>query len=198
MTDLTFCHLHMTNRDMLIFETFENTKTYLSGELSDEELEIPAHEIPPNPDDSDVLPSQVHPSYPYGNPTNLKHPASRPRKPTDPSSRALFADLAYAGGGVNGALRWRDLALDRLLPVDRAREEAARAAMARKMASGASQSNGPSAAPAATQETETETDAVHQTEEEEGEAEDEDSEPNASASEEEEDNETNIEASIEE
>ena len=34
--DLTFCHLHMTNRDMLIFETFENPATYLSGELSDE------------------------------------------------------------------------------------------------------------------------------------------------------------------
>ncbi|EJD07660.1 uncharacterized protein FOMMEDRAFT_73371 [Fomitiporia mediterranea MF3/22] len=133
----------MTNRDMLIFETFENPATYLSGELSDEELEIPVHEIPPNPDDSDILPSQVHPSYPYGNPTSLKHPANRPRKPTDPSSRALFSDLSYAGGGVNGALRWGDLALDRLLPIDRAREEAARAALARKMASGASQSNGP-------------------------------------------------------
>lgn len=71
-----------------------------------------------------VLSSQVHPSYPYGNPTSLRHPANRPRKPTDPSSRALFADLAYAGGGANGALRWRDL-----------REEAARAALARKMAS---------------------------------------------------------------
>ncbi|KAH8110998.1 hypothetical protein DFH11DRAFT_1880142 [Phellopilus nigrolimitatus] len=123
MSDLTFCHLHMTNRDMLIFETFENPSTYLSGELSDEELEIPAHEVPPNPDDSDVLPSQVHPSYPYGNPTNLKHPAARPRKPTDLSSRALFADLSYAGGGVNGALRWRDLALDSLLPVDKEHEE---------------------------------------------------------------------------
>ncbi|KAI5121643.1 hypothetical protein M0805_001171 [Coniferiporia weirii] len=135
----------MSNRDLLIFETFENPSTYLSGELSDEELEIPAHEVPPNPDDSDILPSQVHPSYPYGNPTNLKHPAARPRKPTDLSSRALFADLAYAGGGANGALRWRDLALDRLLPVDREKEEAARAALARKMASGASQNNNPAA-----------------------------------------------------
>ncbi|THH10353.1 hypothetical protein EW145_g1386 [Phellinidium pouzarii] len=145
MSDLTFCHLHMTNRDMLVFETFESPSTYLSGELSDEELEIPAHEVPPNPDDSDILPSQVHPSYPYGNPTNLKHPAARPRKPTDHSSRALFADLTYAGGGVNGALRWCDLALDRLLPVDREKEEAARAALARKMASGTSQNNNPAA-----------------------------------------------------
>lgn len=51
--DLTYCHLHMTNRDLLLFDTFEYPSSYLSGELSDEELEIPPHEIPPNPDDSD-------------------------------------------------------------------------------------------------------------------------------------------------
>lgn len=90
-----------------------------------------------------VLPSQVHPSYPYGNPTNIKHPAARPRKPHDPSSRALFDDMGYAGGGANGALRWKDLALDLLLPVDRAKEEAERAALARKMASGTSSNNNP-------------------------------------------------------
>ena len=88
-----------------------------------------------------VLPSQVHPSYPYGNPTNIKHPASRPRPPYDPSSRALFEDMGYAGGGINGALRWRDLALDDLLPVDEAKEEAKRAMQARKMASGATNHN---------------------------------------------------------
>jgi len=90
-----------------------------------------------------VLPSQVHPSYPYGNPTNIKHPAARPRVPHDPASRALFDDMAYAGGGVNGALRWKDLALDLLLPVDREKEEAERAAQARKMASGTSTNNNP-------------------------------------------------------
>lgn len=36
LQDLTFSYLHMTNRDMLILETFENPLTYLSGELSDE------------------------------------------------------------------------------------------------------------------------------------------------------------------
>ncbi|KAG6332513.1 hypothetical protein ID866_6575 [Astraeus odoratus] len=92
--------------------------------------------IPPNPDDSDILPSQVHPSYPYGNPTNIKHPAARPRPPYDPTSRALFEDMGYAGGGVNGALRWKDLALEQLLPVDEEKEEAKRAAEARKMANG--------------------------------------------------------------
>lgn len=90
-----------------------------------------------------VLPSQVHPSYPYGNPTNIRHPAARPRPPYDPTSRALFEDMGYAGGGINGALRWRDLALDRLLPVDEDKEESTRAAQARKMTSGATANHPP-------------------------------------------------------
>lgn len=81
-----------------------------------------------------VLPSQVHPSYPYGNPTNIKHPAARPRPPYDPTSRALFEDMGYGGGAANGALRWKDLALEQLLPVDEEKEEMRRAAEARKMA----------------------------------------------------------------
>jgi len=89
--------------------------------------------VPPNPDDSDILPSQVHPSYPYGNPTNIRHPAARPRPPYDPTSRALFEDMGYTGGGINGALRWRDLAMDQLLPADEEKEEAQKAAQARKM-----------------------------------------------------------------
>jgi len=114
--------------------------------------------IPPNPDESDsgeslsniatnanivvkVLPSQVHPSYPYGNPTSLKHPASKPQPKNDPASRALFEDMGYGGGGINGSIRWRDLALDELLPIDEDKEEAKRAMQARKMASGAANNN---------------------------------------------------------
>ena len=93
-----------------------------------------------------VLPSQVHPSYPYGNPTHIKHPAALPRPPYDPSSRALFEDMGYAGAGVNGALRWRDLALDVLLPVDEDKEEAKRATQARRMASGTTSNQNPQAA----------------------------------------------------
>jgi len=107
----------------------------------DLELDIPPHMVPPNPDDSDILPSQVHPSYPYGNPTNIKHPSSKPRPPYDPSSRALFEDMGYAGGGINGSLRWRDLGLEDLLPVDEEKEEAKRAMQARKMAIGATNNN---------------------------------------------------------
>jgi hypothetical protein len=126
----------MTEHDLKVLDTIDSPE-YISGELSDDELDIPAHMIPPNPDDSDILPSQVHPSYPYGNPTNIKHPAARPRPPYDPTSRALFEDMGYGGGGVNGSLRWRDLALDRLLPVNEEKEEMKRAAEARKMANGA-------------------------------------------------------------
>ena len=39
-------------------------------------------------------------------------------------------------GGVNGALRWKDLALDELMPIDEEKEEAKKAMQARKMASG--------------------------------------------------------------
>lgn len=49
--------------------------------------------------------------------------------------------MGYAGGGINGALRWRDLALDELLPINEEKEEALRAIQARKMASGTSGHN---------------------------------------------------------
>lgn len=72
---------------------------------------------------------------------NIKHPAAKPRPPYDPSSRALFEDMGYGGGGVNGAIRWKDLALESLYPVDEDKEQAERATHARKMASGVTTSN---------------------------------------------------------
>ncbi|KAJ6491439.1 hypothetical protein C8R47DRAFT_1176960 [Mycena vitilis] len=134
----------MSTYDLQVLDTLESGE-YLKGELASDDLNIPAHMVPPDPDDSDILPSQAHPSYPYGNPTNVKHPASRPRPPYDPSSRALFEDMGYDGGGVNGALRWRDLAMEHLLPVDEEKEDAKRAIEARKMASGASNAAAPQA-----------------------------------------------------
>jgi len=136
----------MTRHDLEILDTI-GTADYLKGELSDDDVDVPSHMVPPNPEDSDVLPSQVHPSYPYGNPLNIKHPAARPRRPYDPSSRALFEDMGYSGGGVNGSLRWKDLALDTLFPVDETREEAEKAAQARKLASGASSNHPPPSVP---------------------------------------------------
>jgi len=46
--------------------------------------------------------------------------------------------MSIGGGGSNGNLRWTDLALNDLLPIDEEKEEAQRAIQARKMASGAS------------------------------------------------------------
>ncbi|KAF7290589.1 Iron-containing alcohol dehydrogenase 1 [Mycena indigotica] len=135
MTDLTYSYIHMTDYELQTLDTLE-TPEYLKDELITDDLNIPAHMVPPDPDDSDILPSKAHPSYPYGNPLNPKHPASRPRPPYDPFSRALFEDMGYAGAGVNGAHRWKDLAMEMLLPVDEVREEKNRAIEARKMASG--------------------------------------------------------------
>ncbi|KAK7470651.1 hypothetical protein VKT23_002074 [Stygiomarasmius scandens] len=138
MTDLTYCYLHMTKRDLQVLDLYE-TKDYVKTKLGDDEIDIPFHMIPPNPEDSDNLPSNTHPSYPYGNPMSIKHPASRPRPGYDPWSRAadLHQELGYDGGGLNGALRWKELALHELLPVDELKEEAQKAMEARQMASGA-------------------------------------------------------------
>ncbi|KAJ7493195.1 hypothetical protein B0H11DRAFT_829613 [Mycena galericulata] len=165
----------MSTYDLQVLDTLESAD-FLKGDLGDDELDIPAHMVPPDPDDSDILPSQAHPSYPYGNPTNVKHPASRPRPPYDPSSRALFEDMGYDGGGVNGALRWRDLALEHLLPVDEEKEEAKRAIEARKMASGASNTTAPQAGgmgpdQTAEEEEEEEENDENENEDEEGESE---------------------------
>jgi len=113
---------------------------YVYGQLSDDELEIPASMVPPNTDDTDTLPSEIHPSYPYGNPFSLHHPAALPRKPHDFTSRALYEDME-AAYGQNAPLRWKDLALDELLPTDEQEELRLKAAQARKMASGAHANN---------------------------------------------------------
>jgi hypothetical protein len=89
-----------------------------------------------------ALPSQVHPSYPYGDPTNVNHPASLLHTNRDPASRALFVDNMYTGA-VTQALRWDDLALDHLLPVDKEKTDAESAALAREAAVGNPQAQNP-------------------------------------------------------
>lgn len=59
----------------------------------------------------------------------------------DPNSRAIYDDTGASGtaggvGNVNVGMVWKDLALDILLPVDPVKEEAARAAKARRLANG--------------------------------------------------------------
>ncbi|GJJ09668.1 hypothetical protein Clacol_003892 [Clathrus columnatus] len=160
----------MTGYDIKTLDTLDSSD-YLEDQLSDEELEIPPHMVPPNPDDSEILPSHVHPSYPYGNPTNLNHPAALPRVSGEPI-RALYQDIGYFGGNVNATLRWKELGLDLLLPVNEAKEEALKAAIARKMASGgAAQGNHP---PGVTLDGQTLDDEDEDSEEEEEDGEEED------------------------
>ena len=128
-----------------------------------------------------MLPSVVHPSYPFGNPLSTKHPASRPKRPFEPSSRALFEDIVPLGAGVNGFLRWKELGLDTLLPVDEEAEKKAQAEQARKMANGApahQQSSGPLPQPAGGQRrtAETHTDEEGDEEDTEGDGDDDDEE----------------------
>lgn len=108
-----------------------------------------------------ALPCNVHPSYPYGDPTSLGHPAARPRTQGDPTSRALFEDVVvYGVEPFSGTLRWHELALDQLLPVDEQKAEAERAAQARTVAPGIS----PSHAHGSADEEEDEEDADDSTE----------------------------------
>ena len=121
-------------------------------------IDVPTHQIPPDPNDSDgkctrlpdssmsdinlslALPSQVHPSYPYGNPTKPSHPVA-----AEPlgrgSSRTYYDDMRFEKLRRLDRLRWTNLALDLLLPVDHEKEEAMKAAAARRAASGATANN---------------------------------------------------------
>ncbi|QRV74167.1 hypothetical protein RhiJN_02181 [Ceratobasidium sp. AG-Ba] len=103
-------------------------------------IDVPAHQVPPDPNDSDTLPSQVHPSYPYGNPTKPSHPVA-----VEPlgrgSSRTYYDDMRFEKLRRLDRLRWTNLALDLLLPVDHEKEEALKAAAARRAASGATGNN---------------------------------------------------------
>ncbi|KAF8516188.1 hypothetical protein BU17DRAFT_76728 [Hysterangium stoloniferum] len=130
----------MTENDIGTMDSIDGPD-FMDGQLSDEELEIPIHMVPPNPDDANTLPSQGHPSYPYGNPTNPNHPAALPHI-SGGLGRALHEDMGYAGGTLNAALRWKDLGLEMLLLVNE-EKEAERAAVARRVANGATHRNHP-------------------------------------------------------
>ncbi|KAF8605959.1 hypothetical protein BDV93DRAFT_604964 [Ceratobasidium sp. AG-I] len=115
-------------------------RDWLEGSLKPDTIDVPTHQIPPDPNDSDTLPSQVHPSYPYGNPTKPSHPVA-----VEPlgrgSSRTYYDDMRFEKLRRLDRLRWTNLALDLLLPVDHEKEEAMKAAAARRAASGATANN---------------------------------------------------------
>lgn len=63
----------------------------------DESLDIPAHLHPPDLDADEILPSQMHPSYPYGRPPT----ASRRVKPWMNAVGNLLGTVG--GGGLAGS-----------------------------------------------------------------------------------------------
>ncbi|KAF9025352.1 hypothetical protein BDZ89DRAFT_1016892 [Hymenopellis radicata] len=144
MSDLAYCYLHMTDYELKALDTLD-TPSYLNGILSDDDIVLPADMIPPNPEEHDNLPSQTHPSYPFGNPTNIKHPASKPRpfSAVDPrmQTRALYEDMSPAPTTVEMSVRWRELALETLLPPDEEKAQAEKALDARRMANGVPSNN---------------------------------------------------------
>ncbi|BGP17448.1 hypothetical protein JCM10213_003269 [Rhodosporidiobolus nylandii] len=68
MSDARFSYLHVpfSRTSRLLDEEDEK----LGWDLPDDDIQVPAHLLPPYQDEDDetVLPSQAHPSYPYGNP----------------------------------------------------------------------------------------------------------------------------------
>lgn len=102
----------------------------------------------------------MHISYPYGNPLKLGHPAALGTYPFGLGDAHLYSELIYEPGGSQlsimsshsytnaqaqsqSSLRWNDMGLDELLPLDPRRVAAERAARARKGATGAQNSNPP-------------------------------------------------------
>ncbi|CAE6447204.1 unnamed protein product [Rhizoctonia solani] len=149
MTDLSYCYCHMSDLTLNGLDDLE--RDWIEGSLkpdskysslaittvsqAEKAIDVPSHQIPPDPNDSDTLPSQVHPSYPYGNPTKPSHPVA-----FEPlgrgSSRAYYDDMRFERLRRLDRLRWTNLALDLLLPIDHEKEEAMKAAAARRAAKG--------------------------------------------------------------
>ncbi|KAG8904935.1 hypothetical protein FRB99_000989 [Tulasnella sp. 403] len=104
------------------------------GWVDEADIEIPLGAMPPDPDDGDNLPSQIHPSFPYGNPFRDKH-LTATAFPTNPvSTRALYEDAEFEGVGPKAKRRWKDLGLDMLIPPDHVKDEEAKAKAARNSA----------------------------------------------------------------
>lgn len=89
------------------------------------------------------LPGMMHPSYPQGNPTSTRRRMKIARNIYDPTAKAQLEEFKVERTGIYAGLRWRELALNKLLPPDEDKIRADRATQARKMASGASSQQAP-------------------------------------------------------
>jgi len=112
----------------------EFTEKSIVGRVDDDDVEIPFGAMPPDPDDGDNLPSQVHPSFPYGNPFKDKRLRYAAQPTHSMSTRALYEDGDVEGLGLKAKRRWKDIGLDMLLPADPVNDEEAKAKAARNQA----------------------------------------------------------------
>lgn len=78
----------------------------------DEDVRVPVHLEPPRVTD-DTLPSQIHPSYPYG----------RPKRPTTKGSKPPRAKVgSHLGPELDGDEKWSEINASALLEVPDGRE----------------------------------------------------------------------------
>jgi hypothetical protein len=94
----------------------------------------------------------------------------------DPTAKAQLEEFKVEKTGIYAGLRWRELALNKLLPPDEDKIRAERATQARKMASGASSQHAPAHAPQYTQQATPQQQAPEDDEESDEEDEDDDNE----------------------
>ncbi|BGP41357.1 hypothetical protein JCM10450v2_005398 [Rhodotorula kratochvilovae] len=88
MGDDRFSYLNCSSS--LAAQLLDEEDERIGWDLPDDDIQVPAHLLPPyqDEDDESVLPSQAHPSYPYGNPYKPHLLQSSSRR--GPSARPAF------------------------------------------------------------------------------------------------------------
>ncbi|RSH77352.1 uncharacterized protein EHS24_003312 [Apiotrichum porosum] len=118
ITDARFTHLHATPRYILALLTDEPPESGWSVMPGyDENVSFAAHLEPPRLDADETLPSQVHPSYPYGRP---KTAGSKPGAGAGGAGARAAGNLLEPGGRMDE--KWEELDLSAVLEHSDGRE----------------------------------------------------------------------------
>ncbi|ORY31379.1 hypothetical protein BCR39DRAFT_480017 [Naematelia encephala] len=152
ITDARFTSLHFTPGHLASVSFDEPPETgwgVMPG--YDESLPIPPHLEPPGLDADETLPSQIHPSYPFGRPPTI----SRPQRPWMSGPTNLLGTVGQgmkAGdGGISHWARgeiWDELGLGQVVEPEEKREVPPGMAGAKRPPSPPSPALHPTAAPA--------------------------------------------------
>ncbi|GAA6044292.1 hypothetical protein JCM8097_008682 [Rhodosporidiobolus ruineniae] len=106
MGDDRFSYLHQSGGPAS--HLLDEEDEMLGWELPEDDILVPAHLLPPYQDEDDetVLPSQAHPSYPYGNPYKphlLTSPSRRNPSGHHPSSASTSSLFHPSGSGAHSS-----------------------------------------------------------------------------------------------